>query len=528
MSLYGVRGLSLTIGERRIVCDLSFDIAPGQCVALIGESGSGKTLSCLSPFGLSPATCEGSARLGGAELVGADAARLAAIRRRDVGFVFQQPLSALTPHRTVAAQLAEAWRQREGACAPRHDELAGLLATVGLVDPADKLGRYPHQLSGGERQRVMIACAIAHRPKLLIADEPTSALDAELRAATMALLTRLRRERDMGLLLVSHDLRLVAPHADAMLVLHGGETVARGSPAQLERAGGDDYAARLWRAIPSLGDPVPARPVAGAERLRVAGLSLSVPTGGWLGGDRELVTDASFAVHQGETLALVGASGSGKSTIAAAVAGIGAARRSAGAIGWDGAPLADRRSVDQRRLIQPVFQDPGTSLDPHWRVSDSIAEPLVHLRPDIAFWGRMGMIKKALQAVRLDGSFADRLPRQLSGGQAQRVALARALVAEPAMLVLDEATSALDPLIAAEMVELLLELQREQGLSMLFVTHDLALARQLAHRIAVLDQGRIVEIQPAEDLVSKPGSDAAKRLVAASHPVPGAAGSAPG
>ncbi|WP_017672446.1 ABC transporter ATP-binding protein [Blastomonas sp. AAP53] len=514
MSLYRLESLSVAIGGRVLVRDVSLEIAPGECVALAGASGSGKSLTSLSPFGLSAGRIGGSAVLDGKELAGLDEAALRAVRRDTVGFVFQQPLTALTPHLTSAQHLAECAMQAGG---PRPDRaaLGDMLDAVGLADPLTKLKRYPHQLSGGERQRLMIACAIAHGPRLLIADEPVSALDAHLRGEIMALLTRLRRETGMGLLLVSHDLASLEHHADRVLVMQEGHVVEAGAAQMIAHAPQHAYSQALWAATPNLKSALPDDlPQPGAALVEARGLTVRFPGSGLFAKPMTAVDGVDLMVRAGEAVALIGGSGSGKSTIGRGIAGLGPV--SAGTVLWRGEPLSAKRTRDQRRLIQPVFQDPLASLDPRWRVSDIIAEPLVHLRPDLTSWGRAGLVKKALQLVDLDGALADRLPTALSGGQAQRVAIARALVAEPEMLVLDEATSALDPLVGAQIVALLKRLQRDQGIAMLVITHDLALAAQFCHRALVLDAGRIVEQGSIADLVNHPQAAMTQRLVAAS------------
>lgn len=514
MSLYRLDKMSVMIGERTLVRDVSLEIEPGECVALAGASGSGKSLTSLSPFGLSAGRIGGSAVLDGQDLAELPEADLSRLRREKVGFVFQQPLTALTPHMTAAQHLTECAVQAGG---PRPDRtaLVDMLDAVGLADPLAKLKRYPHQLSGGERQRLMIACAIAHRPKLLIADEPVSALDAHLRGEIMALITRLRRETGMGVLLVSHDLASLEAHADRVLVMQGGQVVEAGPATTIARAPTHAYARALWEATPSLAAPLPDDlPAPGAALVEASGLTVRFAGNGLFARPVTAVDDVDLTVREGEAVALIGGSGSGKSTIGRAIAGLGPV--SIGTLHWRGEALHPKRSRDQRRLIQPVFQDPLASLDPRWRVSEIIAEPLVHLRPDLTRWARAGLVKKALQMGDLDGALADRLPSALSGGQAQRVAIARALVAEPQMLVLDEATSALDPLVGAQIVELLKRLQREQRIAMLVITHDLALAARFCHRALVLDAGRIVEEGAMAQLIAWPQAQMTQRLVAAS------------
>lgn len=495
------------------VKNLGFSVARGQCVALIGESGSGKTLSALTPFGLGPARMTGAVRLDGQDIGTLDAAQLQAMRARDVGFVFQQPLTALTAHHRVRAHLSECVMQRPGAQRPDDASLIALLQEVELDDPA-LLDRYPHQLSGGQRQRVMIACALAHRPSLLVADEPTSALDAPLRKAILALLIARCRERNMALLLVTHDLAGLRGHAEHLVVLQHGQCVEQGAAAEILDAPKQAYARQLMAAIPRIASQAPARPEIGPPLLEVDGLEVYFPAPGFFGKPLAAVQSAGFTIARGEAVALVGGSGSGKSTIARAVAGLGPV--SAGAMVFGGASLTAKRSAGQRRAIQTVFQDPLASLDPRWPVGKSIAEPLEHLCPDIRPNQRMDRVRQAMRAVELDPALATRKPRALSGGQAQRVAIARALICEPQLLVLDEPTSALDPVIAEQIMALLARLRDERQLAMMFITHDIALAWRLCHRITVLERGRIVEDARTDHLVGTPKSDAAKALVEAS------------
>ena len=516
-----------------VVSDLSFTLSAGECLALVGESGSGKSLTCMTPFGLSAGVASGSARLEGEELIGLEDIRLRHIRASQVGFVFQQPLTALTPHLTIAAHLVEAATQAGGP-RPSRAELATMLERVGLDRPKERLNQFPHRLSGGQRQRVLIAMAIAHRPALLVADEPTSALDAALRHDIMALLRRLQRETGMAMLLVSHDLASVADHADRLLVMKDGRMVETGPARALVTAPGSDYAKALVAATPRLDAPLGPRPVVGDALLDAQDIRVTFPRPGWRSGRMVAVDGASLSVKAGECLALVGGSGSGKSTLARAIARLGPC--DAGAVTWKGVALPPRsamRAAD-RAGFQPVFQDPVASLDPRWSVAEIVGEPLTWLgvdrrsreggghfpvhNPAAAFAGAAA-VEAALDAVELPRAFATRRARELSGGQAQRVALARALVSNPDLLVLDEATSALDVLVAAQIAALLQRLQRERGLAILAITHDLALARMLAHRIAVLDAGRIVEEGKAEEVCASPAHPVTQRLVAASRAV---------
>ncbi len=509
MSVYAVERLSVSIGGRELVRDVTFSIDAGDCVALVGESGSGKSLSSFAPFGLlEGAAVSGSARLNGTELIGLSERNIRPIRATDVGFIFQQPLNALTPHLTVEAHLRESVK-----CDVSRDDLGQMLAEVGL--PADLLARYPHQLSGGQRQRVMIAMAVAHSPKLLVADEPTTALDAALREDVMALIGALRKNRGLAVLLVSHDLARVAAHADQVIVLRKGEVEEAGCAKDVLATPKSEYAKALLGARlgkkPVCPEPVEGllsssmankkmdspstgsgRTVLGTSPLLTAtSITVTFPKPGWRGGRFTAVDDASLEVRAGEAVAIVGGSGSGKSTLARAITRLGPC--DSGAVTWHGQPLPSRAKMSRadRRNIQPVFQDPQASLDPLWRVVDIVAEPLTAFEPHLTKAERHARALQALADVELSADYAARRASQLSGGQAQRVALARALVAQPQMLLLDEATSALDVLTVAGIVALLQRMRAERNLSLLMITHDQALAEALCDRILVMDAGRL-------------------------------------
>jgi ABC-type glutathione transport system ATPase component len=514
-SFYQATDLSITIGDKLIVDAISFAIEPGEILALAGASGAGKSMTAMTPFGLNTGIASGSVLLDDTQLIGITELELRAVRAHKIGFVFQQPLTALTPHRTVAQCLKEAAMQA-GAAAPDQAAMAHMLDAVGLSRPAERLRQFPHQLSGGERQRVLIAAALAHHPQLLVADEPVSALDAELRGEIMQLLSGLCRSRNMAMLLVSHDLAGIEHHADQLLLLEHGHVREAGAAKQIAQNPTSPYGQSLMRATPRLDEALVPLPDPTGPMLDATDINVRFRKPGWRSGWTDAVNGASLTLHRGETMALVGGSGSGKSTLGRAIAGLGPMDR--GQIIWNGLPLPQRtaRQLQHRKLIQPVFQDPLASLDPRWRVSDIIAEPLTWLMPDIDSRQKRAQVEAMLQKVELPPEFADRKPAALSGGQAQRVAIARALIADPEMLLLDEATSALDPLVAASIVGLFHRLQSEYGLSMLFITHDLALARRIAHRIAVMENGQIVETEDRETLFANPQADATKRLIAAS------------
>ncbi len=510
--LYEVQDLCVDIGGGRIVDGISFAVQPGEIVALAGASGAGKSMTAMTPFGLTAGMASGSAVLDGTQLIGMNERNLRPIRAATLGFVFQQPLTALTPHRNVAEHLTEAAMQAGGK-RPSRDTMTAMLEQVGLSRPLERLAQYPHRLSGGERQRVLIAAALAHGPKLLIADEPVSALDAALRGEIMMLLTGLCRDRGMAMLLVSHDLAGIERHADRLLLLESGKVTEAGEARAVALNPVTDYGRRLMAATSRLDDPMVPLPMAGEPLLAAQSINVRFKKPGWRGGMTQAVADASLVLARGETLALVGGSGSGKSTLGRAIAGLGPMQ--SGQVRWCGdvLPPRGRRSVQHRRLIQPVFQDPLASLDPRWTVAEIIAEPLRWLTPDADIPARIAAL---LGEVDLPADFAGRKPAALSGGQAQRVAIARALAADPDMLLLDESTSALDPLVAQGVTGLFARLQQLRGLSMLFITHDLALARRVAHRIAVMADGQIVEMQPRETLFIAPQHEVTKRLIASS------------
>lgn len=514
--LYNVEEMAIDIGGRRLVEHVSFSVAEGECVALVGESGSGKSLSCLTPFGLAPARAQGSARLDGVELCGTAEQDLRILRARRVGFIFQQPLTSLTPHLTIGAQLMEAACQA-GAPRPSRRALAAMLERVGIDQADERLDAYPHRLSGGQRQRVMIAAATAHQPGLLVADEPTTALDASLQHEIMTLIDQLRHDHGLGVLLVSHDLAAVAGHADQIIVMRGGRVVENGPAARLLVRPQTEYSRALIAAAPRLDGPAPDPLAAATPLLEAKAVSVTYQRPGWRRGRMTAVDSVSLAVSEGEALAIVGESGSGKSTLGRALARLGP--MSSGQSLWRSRPLPERQKMrpEHRRLIQPVFQDPVASLDPGWHVADIIAEPLRHLMPDLSQAERDARVAAALASVELPVEIARRRPRALSGGQAQRVAIARALIADPEMLLLDEATSALDVLVASQILALLGRLQNERRLAILCITHDLALARQLCHRIAVLEAGRIVETGPTAAVIAHPQHPVTQRLVAASR-----------
>ncbi|GAB2943066.1 dipeptide ABC transporter ATP-binding protein [Nonomuraea fastidiosa] len=485
-----VRGVDLTVGE-------------GEIVAVVGESGSGKSTTAHAVLGLLPAGAAitgGSVLFAGEDLVRAGRRRMRRIRGREIGLVPQDPMVSLNPVMRVGAQVAETllvhgMAERREA----RERAVELLGEVGLPDPEACARRYPHELSGGMRQRVLIAIALAAGPRLLIADEPTSALDVTVQRQILDHLTALTRRSGTAVLLITHDLALAAERADRVFVLHEGRSVESGSAAVILRAPDHPYTRRLVANAPSLAAAPsrPAVPASGEPLLSMEGVTKTF-------GDVTAVDDVTLSVGRGETLALVGESGSGKSTLALMALCLLPPTR--GRVVFDGQDVAagGRAALRRfRRRVQPVFQDPYSSLDPRRSVGDSVAEPLRAFGVgDRA--ARRARVAELLDRVALPASIARRRPAELSGGQRQRVAIARALALGAELVVCDEPVSALDVTVQAQVLDLLAGLQAELGLSYLFISHDLAVVRQVADRVAVMRAGRIVEHGPAADVLGEP------------------------
>ncbi len=562
-------------GNVAILDALNLTIGAGEMLALVGESGSGKTIAALSVMRLLPpgAGVSGSIRLAGTELTALDERAMRGVRGRDVGMVFQNPLAALNPSRSVAAQIQEAWRVHQGGSrrAARAWALE-LLGEVGIPNPAQRLDDYPHQFSGGMRQRVMIAMALACSPKLLIADEPTTGLDPLIARQIMALIARLRREHAMGVLFVTHDLSVVEAHADAIHVLYAGRSVELGGAKAFFAHPRHPYSEALLGSVPRIGQPrlqnipghlpepesrppgcrfaprcayrqpacdaaypplvsnggtasaclfpLPAGgPAADAAprakpaqhhftpQLEVRNLAVRYAgQGGWLAGRPKLppaLSDIAFSLGKGECLGVVGESGSGKTTLGRAVLQMIPYEGQVLLGGQDVAPLRGARRRAQRRRIQVVFQDPRESMNPRLRIGDIVAEPL-RLQGGIGKTEERRRVTALLDRVGLNPEMALRWPGSVSGGQAQRIAIARALAAAPEVIVLDEPTSALDVSTQAMLLNLLKDLAQTDALSYILISHDFAVVSYMADRIAVLNAGRIVEMNDTARLIAAP------------------------
>lgn len=508
---------------------VDLDLAPGEVLALVGESGSGKSTLAMAVPGLlaDNARLTGSIRLAGTELVDADDRTLRSIRGGRVGVVFQEPMTAFNPVYTIGWQIVEAVRMhRDLSAKAARARAVELLELVEMPEPGKRVHYYPHQLSGGQRQRAMIAQALACDPALLIADEPTTALDVTVQAEILDLLRDLRARVDAAILLITHDMGVVADLADRIMVMKDGEVVESAISDTLFTDPQHSYTRALLAAVPHLG--------AGRLRLEqpepepeplpvpVPALSLREATIEFTSGRKNTfraVDGVNLDVGAGEVVGLVGESGSGKSTLGKAA--IGLVRLTSGSVqlaGTDITTLSQRGLRAPRRKVGVVFQDPGSSLNPRWPVGQAIAEPLA-LHTELTKAKRAARVEELLDHVHLSRSLRNRYPHQLSGGQRQRVGIARALALNPALVIADEPTSALDVSVQDRVLKLLRELQAEHGFACLFISHDLAVVEELADRIAVMQSGRLVESGPAEAVLNRPAQSYTARLIA-SVPVP--------
>ncbi|TPE53651.1 dipeptide ABC transporter ATP-binding protein [Amaricoccus solimangrovi] len=516
-----IEGLAVTIAGRRVLGGpegVSLAVGPGEILGLIGESGSGKSMTALAVSRLLPrgAVATGAARLDGRELMALSEREMCGVRGRDIGMIFQEPMTALNPLMPIGDQVAETARVHGGAWRAEAGRLArAALDRVGLGEiPAS---RFPHELSGGQRQRVGIAMAIALRPKLLIADEPTTALDVTSQARVLDLIRRLVREDGMGCLMITHDLAVVAEMADRLAIMTEGRIVETGPTASVLGAPIHSYT----RALIEAATHRPAMPerARGAVLAEGKGLVRDHPAGPrrLLGGRARFhaLKGVSFELAEGESLGLVGESGSGKSTLGRAVLGL--ERLRSGVVRIDGAEIGPhaRMAPETRRAVQAVFQDPYGSFDPRHRVARLVAEPF-HLVPGAPKGAaRRRAVEEALGAVGLAASDAGKYIHEFSGGQRQRIAIARALITRPRLIVLDEAVSAVDARARARILDLLAELAGRFGLSYLFISHDLTVVRAITDRVMVMKAGEIVERGPTEAVLTRPAHPYTRALIAA-------------
>ena len=524
MTLLTVADLTIRFGAAAVVDRASFTVARGETVSLVGESGSGKSLTALAILRLLPpgALATGGIALDGADMMAASADTLRAMRGRTAGMVFQEPMTSLNPLHRIGRQVGEAMALHGRR--PSRAAIVALLDSCGFPDAAQRLGTLPHQLSGGQRQRVMIAMALANDPALLIADEPTTALDVTIQAQILDLLAEQKARRGLALLLISHDLGVVRRHADRVCVMKDGCIVEQGRAAVVFARPSHPYTRMLLDAEPGgRPDPLPA-----ASPILAQATDIRVAFAGRRGLFRRAaatvraVDGVSIAIREGETVGLVGESGSGKSTMGLALLRLVPASGRVVFAGTDLQSLTSAALRRQRAQMQVVFQDPYGSLSPRMAAGELVAEGLrVHKR--LAPAARAARVAAALAEVGLPAEAAGRYPHEFSGGQRQRIAIARALVLQPRLLVLDEPTSALDRSVQAQIVALLRDLQRRHGLAYLFISHDLAVVRALAHQVVVLRAGRVVEQGPADALFAAPREPYTRALMAAAFSAPAAA-----
>ncbi|QUL80666.1 ABC transporter ATP-binding protein [Brevibacterium sp. SMBL_HHYL_HB1] len=523
--------------SRKLTTDVThridLSINAGEVVALVGESGSGKSVTAMEIAGLNPKNAESSGRV---LFEGRDVLKMSAAQRRglledDIGVIFQDPLSSLNPVYTIGTSLGMSMKRRKPGRKQRRARAIELLEQVNIPEPELAVDKYPHELSGGQRQRVMIAMAIDPEPKLLIADEPTTALDVTVQADVLDLIERLQKRLGMAMLLITHDMGVVANSADRLYVMQHGHVREHGRVEEVFAHPEHEYTKNLFGAVPTLDV---AALTAGSSDARVLAESTVGPkdvehsadeacrsalelrdidyyySESLKRADKKALDSVSFKVGFGETIGLVGESGSGKSTIGRIAVGL--LQPSSGEMicgSHDGRPIV--RSM--------VFQDPASSLDPRRTVAESIAAPLVWSKQGISRVDIHKRVRSLLDKVRLPSSFVDRLPHELSGGQRQRVGIARGLSIDPNLLVADEPTSALDVSVQAAVLDLFTELQKEYGFSCIFISHDLAVVEQVAANIVVLRKGKIEESGRTKEIIYNPGTEYTRRLIR-SVPIP--------
>jgi len=515
-------------GDIEAVKDVSLTIGQGECLGIVGESGSGKSQTFLSAFGLTSdnARVSGSVKFQGREVLGLPRRELDSFRGRHVAFVFQDPLTALTPHLTVEAQMGEVlahhFQVRGEAARQRAIEW---LERVRIPEAARRLSQFPHELSGGMRQRVMIGMAMMAEPALLVADEPTTALDATVQAQVLDLIEDLRKDTNAAVALITHDMGVIARMAQRVAVMRRGEVVETGTVEEIYSAPKAEYTKMLLKAVPridgeryvALPTPETGPPILKVDDIRVV-FPVKIKDGTMFGRTKPLraVDGVSFKLQGGETLGIVGESGCGKSTLARAVVQL--LPRNAGEATFLGRNLlpSERELIRKSRQdLQIVFQDPLASLDPRMTLGASIAEPLLAFAPELNRTQREDRVREMMKQVGLDPDLINRYPHELSGGQNQRVGVARAMILKPKLVVCDEAVSALDVSIQAQILRLLADLQREFNTSFLFISHDLAVVREISHNVLVLYLGRAVEYGPADVILRDPRHPYTRALLAA-------------
>lgn len=525
MPLLEISGLTVTFGGQAAVRDVSMHVEPGEVVGVVGESGAGKSTigAAITDLLEPPGQIEsGDIRLNGESLPLGDSPAMRKIRGRKIGSIFQDPLTSLDPLFTVADQLSGTLRRHRPqlSAATARAEAIDLLREVGLENAAERADDYPHQFSGGMRQRVVIALALAGNPQLLLADEPTTALDVSLQARILKLLRREAASRGIGVVLVTHDMGVVAQTADRVEIMRRGRIVESGVAGKVLQNPRHEYSQMLLAAVPppdrklhrfnlpgaSNGGAVsfaaPAAPPTQGNLLEISAIRKTF-------GGKTAVEDVGFSIAAGESLGLMGESGSGKTTISRIIAGL--ALPDSGRVVFAGQDFSGRKSR-VRRGMQMIFQDPYSSLNPRLRAGFTVAEPLLASGKTTRKEAEQ-RAREMLELVGLPPEAAQKWPHEFSGGQRQRIAIARALITSPRLLLCDEPTSALDVSIQAQILNLIKDLQEQLGLAMLFISHDLPVVRQMCDRIGVLKNGRLIELRPTEELFESPQTEYTSELL---------------
>jgi peptide/nickel transport system ATP-binding protein len=518
-TLLTVQGLSLAVANtgRDVVKAVSFDIAPGEIFGIVGESGSGKTLATRALISLLPPAIKvtgGSVLYKGRDVLAMKNRELRSLRGAEIGVVFQEPMTSLNPSMTIGRQLEEGLILHSKASPEeRRARILDMLKRVGIRDPEGALTAYPHEFSGGMRQRIMLASVMLLKPALLIADEPTTALDAVIQRDVMELMVELTRAEGTAVLLISHDLPMVARYTSRIVVMEQGAIVEQGRTEDLLEAPQHPYTRKLLSSLPFRGEP---RAIDMAKAPMVSARDIVVDYAGRKsllrkGKAKRALHGVSIDIHEGEVVALVGGSGSGKTTLGRTIAGL--VKESGGEIRFQGR-ARDADWTDYRLNCQMVFQDPYSSLDPRMTIL-ALVEEALRLVPDLDAAAKRKRALETLEEVGLGADYAERYPHELSGGQRQRVAIARAIARRPRFLIADEPVSALDVTVRAQVLDLFSDLQRRYGFSCLFISHDLGVVEQVADRVVVMQDGRIIEQGDRDTIFDSPKEAYTRRLLSA-------------